>query len=467
MKKKTKFFLLLGLIASVAMSSGCSFPGFTSMDSMMHPPKATGTKAEIQEVIEENAGEDYVLDYPKSGNNRSAITMYDLDGDEIEEAVVFLTIKPDTTDATTHMYVIDEAEDEKWKIVGDFTNKNNDIDCLEFSDLNGDGLTDIIVGWNTYTVNQNNLYCYMNGKKEMKEINTGEIYTSLVTGNFIDNSKSEIMTMNLTTTDTPANGKLVTIDSDNSVSSMSVDMDADVGKFVSCSLGMLSTKEVGVFVDGITSSNDYNTQVLFYNQKTKRLENPIYKKANRGRLSTQRSTTTTCEDIDNDGIMEIPVVKKLPVLENLRNSNVSYETSWCNYDNNGNSAKTKSTVIINDNYGYSINIPNEWINNYTAYFNSDSSVLTFRQVVTDRKTKKQSLGKNMVTYISTLTKDWTNVGSKQGYTKIGDVGQYSYGYKIDKNIPYKFTKENATNIFVPKEDSESIAISPTEASNLK
>ena len=202
MKRKTKFFLLLGLIVSVAMSSGCIFPGFTSMDSMMHPPKATGTKAEIQEVIEENAGEDYVLDYPKSGNNRSAITMYDLDGDEIEEAVVFLTVKPDTTDATTHMYVIDEAEDEKWKIVGDFTNKNNDIDCLEFSDLNGDGLTDIIVGWNTYTVNQNNLYCYMNGKKEMKEINTGETYTSLVTGNFIDNSKSEIMTMNLTTTDT-------------------------------------------------------------------------------------------------------------------------------------------------------------------------------------------------------------------------------------------------------------------------
>ena len=99
----------------------------------------------------------------------------------------------------------------------------------------------------------------MNGKKEMKEINTGETYTSLVTGNFIDNSKSEIMTMSLTTTDTPANGKLVTIDSDNSVSSMSVDMDADVGKFVSCSLGMLSTKEVGVFVDGITSSNDKAT----------------------------------------------------------------------------------------------------------------------------------------------------------------------------------------------------------------
>ena len=113
MKRKTKFFLLLGLIVSVAMSSGCSFPGFTSMDSMMHPPKATGTKAEIQEVIEENAGEDYVLDYPKSGNNRSAITMYDLDGDEIEEAVVFLTVKPDTTDATTHMYVIDEAEERK------------------------------------------------------------------------------------------------------------------------------------------------------------------------------------------------------------------------------------------------------------------------------------------------------------------------------------------------------------------
>lgn len=467
MKKKTKILLLLGLVASVAMTSGCGFSGFSSLDNMIHPPKATGNKAEIQKVIEENAGEDYVLDYPKSGNNRSSITMYDLDGDEIEEAVVFLTSDPDTTDATTHMYVIDETEDEKWKIVGDFTNKNNDIDCLEFSDLNGDGLTDIIVGWKTYTVNQHNLYCYINGKKEITEINTKETYTSLITGNFINNSKSEIMAMSAVTQYEPANAKLITIDNNNSVLLDSVEMDSDVGIFASCTLGMLSTKEVGVFVDGITAANKYNTQVVFYNPKTKKLENPFYEKSNNGVLITERNTKTICQDIDNDGFMEIPIVNKLPVLGEIRDSNAAYQTQWCNYDRNGNSVKTKSTVIINDNYDYSIKIPSEWINNYTAYYNGDKSVLSFSQVVMNKKTKKYSLGKNIITYISTLTKDWTSIGSKQGYTKITDVGQYSYGYKIDKNNPYKISKEDAANIFVPKEERESIAISPTEASKLK
>lgn len=467
MKKKMKFLLLLGLVSSVAMTSGCGFSSFSSLDNMIHPPKATGTKAEIQEVIEENAGEDYVLDYPKSGNNRSSITMYDLDNDEIEEAVVFLTTKPDTTDATTHMYVIDETEDGKWKVIGDFTNKNNDVDCLEFSDLNGDGLIDMVVGWKTYTVNQHNLYCYINSKKQIEEINTKETYSSLITGNFINNSKSEIMAMSAVTQYEPAHAKLITIEDDSAVVLDSVEMDSDVGVVLSYSLGMLSTKEVGVFVDGLTSLGKYNTQMIFYNSKTKKLENPFYEKANNGVLATERSTKTVCQDIDNDGFMEIPIVNKLPVLGEIRDSNAAYQTQWCCYDRNGNSVKTKSTVIINDNYNYSIKIPSEWINNYTAYYNGDKSVLSFRQVVTNKKTKKDTLGKNMITYISTLTKDWTGVGSKQGYTKLTDVGQYSYGYKIDKNSPYKITKEDAANIFVPKDEGESIAISPTEASNLK
>ena len=71
---------------------------------------------------------------------------------------------------------------------------------------------------------------------------------------------------------------------------------------------------------------------------------------------------------------------------------------------------------------------------------------------------------NIVTYIVTLTEDWTNIGSKQGYTKMQDAGRYSYGCKIDNASSFSITKDKAWEIFVPKEETDAMAIAPTESS---
>ena len=125
MKRKGRFLLALFILLALLFTGGCTFPGFSSSASLMHPPKATGDKGKIQSALEEYAKSSYVLKYPKSGTNRSAITMKDLDGDEVEEAVATVTLQPDTDEAETHIYIIDKKGD-KWKIVGDFKNKNND-----------------------------------------------------------------------------------------------------------------------------------------------------------------------------------------------------------------------------------------------------------------------------------------------------------------------------------------------------
>ncbi len=464
MNKKAKICLLIIIILSLCITSGCSLPIFGSAESMMHPPKATGDKGEIQNAIEEKSGTDYVLKYPNSGENRSSITMYDLNNDESEEAVALLTLNPDTDEAETHIYIIDKIDDE-WTVVGDFKNHNNDVDRVEFGDINGDGMTDIMVGWSTYNINQNQLYCYLFGK-DIKEINTKEIYTNMYVGKFTEENKSSIMTVTLAGTDTASVGKLLTISDKNVITSYEVPMDSEITKFTSVQAGILNKNTSGLYVDGLNTSNTYNTQVLYFDQSNRELVNPLYSGAYKGILSTSRETADTCSDYDNDGIIEIPVSKRLPYPKNKDKNTYAYQTDWSTFNISDGTLTKKQSVIINNNYSYLINIPQEWIDNgYTAYYNGDSSVLTFCRAIQIKSGPNCVQGGEIGAYIATLKKDWINIGSKQGYTKMQDVGNYTYGYKINKKTPYIFTKEEAYDIFVPKEEAEAVAVAPTEASN--
>ena len=72
MKKR---ILALIMALSVAVLSGCS-ASFTDGGNMMRPPRPTGDKAEIQNIIEEKAGSGFIFVYPQTGDYRSAVTMH-------------------------------------------------------------------------------------------------------------------------------------------------------------------------------------------------------------------------------------------------------------------------------------------------------------------------------------------------------------------------------------------------------
>jgi hypothetical protein len=288
----------------------------------------------------------------------------------------------------------------------------------------------------------------------------------LAVGGFTDDNKSTIITLSLSGTDSPAVGRLLTVEENNVVSSCEIAMDSDITKFTAVTTGYVDSTHLGVFVDGLNTSNLYNTQILYYDADTKTLLNPIYSGGNNGVLSTSRDVGTDCQDIDNDGIIDVPITSRLPYPKNQSNKNYAYETRWSSFDLSTHSFETRSTVIINSNYNYSVKIPDEWIGGYTASFNGDSSVLTINKATLLRNSTVNCLeGDTIVTYIATLDENWTSLGAKQGYTKMSDSGAYSYGYKISEDSPYSITKDTATEFFMVKGDEESVAVAPTEASS--
>ena len=65
------FKAILAVMLTLVLS-GCTAFSFDG-SAIMCPPKATGSKAEIQKLIDKQTKGDYTLKYPKNGTNRSSI----------------------------------------------------------------------------------------------------------------------------------------------------------------------------------------------------------------------------------------------------------------------------------------------------------------------------------------------------------------------------------------------------------
>ncbi|MGN1051656.1 MAG: hypothetical protein ACI4QE_05090, partial [Acutalibacteraceae bacterium] len=211
MKKSLKITAIFLLSLCVLCFSGCSFIGL-DVSELIHPPKASGDESAIQEVIDKKAGNDYILKYPSSGDNRSAITMADIDADGENEALSFVSTDCSTDRATTHLYIIDRNKDGKWVCINDFTKENTSVDRVDILDLNGDKEMDISVGYTTYSGGQNQLVTYIKTKDKYKEVNTELGYSSLAIGNFTEKGKKDIMLFSLALSDSESMATLVTFD---------------------------------------------------------------------------------------------------------------------------------------------------------------------------------------------------------------------------------------------------------------
>ena len=88
MKLKAAVCAVILSASFLTFASGCNISDFGT-ENLLRPPTSMGDEAEIEQLISDTAKNNYILKYPKSGNYRSAITMTDLNGDGMDEAVAF------------------------------------------------------------------------------------------------------------------------------------------------------------------------------------------------------------------------------------------------------------------------------------------------------------------------------------------------------------------------------------------
>lgn len=448
-KRLTRLFALLaaaGITASV--SSGCTDLGFGDQ-VMLRPPRATGDKAEIQTALEEQAGGSYTLKYPQKGNYRSAITTYNIGGDEYAVALYSTD-----SDSKLNMAVI-SGKDDKWECIGSFAGKGMGVDRVMFHDVNNDGMEDIIVGWSNYATGRNTLgiYCVEGGAA--REMTTEESYNEMLITDITGDKSEDIVVISLASAQTGSSLRVLQYSDQDKrpMAKFAVDLDPEVKELTAISCEKIDSGVKGIVIDGERTGSLLTTQIVYFDRSENELKNPLLTLTDTGTYTnpTMRKDVITARDFDSDGIIEVPVVTPLSASPTDNAGAVCSLTSWKQLRINDGTLRTKLNTIINYNDGYYFSLPEEWVGNVTALSDPAKREVSFYVW----NTKTSSVGDPLLSIVRYGANELSRA-NEEGYTPL----EIHTSDETDAIIAVKLFKTNSNDKLNIDKDTAAECVKP-------
>ena len=434
---KIKFLAFLLTFALIFCLCGCDF---YTMDTakLLTPPELSGELAPIAEVIKRSAGDNYILKYPSRGNYRSAVVTEDINNDGSFEAFAFYG----TTDGETvnmHINVIDQVED-GWESVAEQKIVAGSVDKIEFSDLDNDGIKEILVGWQIYGTSEMQLAVYSVGKNSLTQ-RLLQKYTHFNVCNLDEDDRSEILIIKSDTAELINKASLFALTNDGITEISSCELDSTAKTLSEPVVASLSTGKPAVYIDEIKGVGAV-TEVLFVEKGA--LVNPLYQPDARETVSTLRSASFTLSDINADGVYEIPIQENVPSVSGSQNNEKLYLTNWCSY--NGELLTVQLTTMINVNDGYYYTIPNKWVGNIAVLKDTASNL----REIYKYNSKDMTVGSSLLYIKAVKKKSWDDGKYKaEGVVEIANDGETAYICRISETAAKEgLTLEDVRNNFV-------------------
>lgn len=382
---------------------------------LLAPPALSGELYPIAKVIDETAGGDYTFKYPSHGNYRSAVVQNDIDSDGNLEAFAFYSMSDGET-VTMQVNAICLV-DGVWKSVAQQKIVAGGIDSLDFCDLDNDGIQEILIGWEIYGTSEMQLAVYSLGENTLAQ-RMLQKYTHFVTCDLDENDKKEILIIKSSTAEQTNSASLFALTDDGITEISSCELDSAAKTFNHPIVATLSSGKPAVYIDEIKGAGAV-TEVLFMEKGV--LVNPLYDKDAKETLATLRSVAFSVKDINNDGIMEIPIQVDVPSVTRYQSNQRLYLTSWCSF--NGEILTSQMVTMINVEDGYCYTIPSKWVGSIAVLKDTENRLREIYRYDPENQTETESL-----LYIKAVPKtDWDDGKYKAvGIEEIYNDGETSF-----------------------------------------
>lgn len=349
MTAKKVVAMLLAVFMCIIFT-GCDL--LDNTDEMVSPPELTGEMSPIAEALYSSAGSNCDLKYPAAGDHRSAIILEDINGDSIFEAFAFYSTSGDEM-TTMHINVICQ-KDGKWVSVADQTIVAIGVEMVDFCDLNNDGTEEILVGWEVNGISEKQLSVFTFGENTLTQ-QLLQAYTGFLCCDLDSNGTNEIFVHLLTTAEKTNKAIIFNYGENGMEQTAGCMMDGSVKNASAPVLAVLSNGQKAIYIDEIKGVGAV-TEVLYLSKGE--LKNPLLDSVNTfENIVTWRAASLETKDINNDGILEIPVASELP--NAVSDGEKLYYTNWCSF--NGEKLSIKLVTVVNTVDGYYLKVPNTMV----------------------------------------------------------------------------------------------------------
>ena len=345
--------LALCIALSVLPLSACTAPKLTLDPEELYalpelPERYTALNKQLSAIQE--SGAEYAA--PVSGSNIQPVQMMDLDGDGREEALAFFRQSDGEKPLKIHIFTADD--DNSYRQAAVIEGSGLAIYSVDYSDIDGDGRMEIIVGWRV-SMELQALTVYTLEKDGIRELARSD-YVKYAVADLDGDGQRELTVLRADETGAGTadcylwkNGTLTL------GSSIRVSMTmAELSQQGRITVGVLRSSTPALFVTGVADSTRAITDVLVL--RGGELTNLVLSAMTGVSGESSRFCTLYPTDINGDGVTEVP--RTVP-LSGDEESTASQRIDWISYDASGLAAKA-----VED--GWYLRLPEGWAENIQA-----------------------------------------------------------------------------------------------------
>ena len=432
MKTFRHFRHALALLLVSVLLAGCNaLPGENlQVEELLRAPRLSGDYGAVQTALNDWLGESAQLKYPMQGELLSPFLLQDLDGDGQQDAAVLYT----TAQSTNVCIAILQRDDTgAWQVRQSVEGLADTVENVRLAQLRAGDDCQLVVG---YVAAQGDhylaVYSYTDG--ELSTILEQQYQQYLVED--ITGGGSQDLILMSTLEDGGVQIELLTVDKEGSFQQVAV-MGLSADRFSGCAsvaAGVGADGRHYLVLDGWTgiSGNNLASVLLYFDEDTQQM-------VPADQISTEKLYTASLrnvpslvsQDLDGDGIVEIPTQPDEAGLLNMSQSRRMDFIVWMDYTSPN---PEKSFGLLDEETNCYIELPMEWEGNLKLTDSEQyDGAVELRTVDEDELVMTLRL----VRTTSSL-KGWTRLGivaSRQMQAKLApDVEISDKNYRLSKAL---------------------------------
>lgn len=431
MKHPNHFGRWLACMLLCLLLAGCSMPGEqVQVEELLRAPKLSGDYGDVQTALNDWLGESAQLKYPMQGDLLSPFLLQDLDGDGRQDAAVLYTT---AQSSNVCIAILQKDDADIWHVRQNVEGLADTVESVGLAQLQPGDATQLVVG---YTAAQGDhylaVYSYTDG---VLSTILEQQYQQYLVEDITGGGNQDLILMS-TLEDGGVQIELLTVDKEGSFQQVAV-MGLSANRFAGCAsvaAGVGADGKHYLVLDGWTgiSGNNLASVLLRFDEDTQQM-------VPADQISTEKLYTASLrnvpslvsQDLDGDGIVEIPTQPDEAGLLNMSQSRRMDFIVWMDYTS---PHPEKSFGLLDEETNCYIELPMEWEGNLKLTDSEQyDGAVELRTVDEDQLVMTLRL----VRTTSSL-KGWTRLGivaSRQMQAKLApDVEIRDKNYRLSKAL---------------------------------
>lgn len=358
--KAKKSMLLFSMMFCMLLLSGC----YSHMSEGLYAlPKQSDAYYDLQNAIDDVMGSGMAFTGPLSGANQQSVQFVNLDGDTEDEAVIFVKT---VGELPLKAYVFDRDGD-SYRNIAVMEGEGSDFDAVEYVQLDGFPGMEILLGRRLSDRILQSLTAYTCTDGQMVELMTCK-YSEFKTVDLDLDDRKDVFVLRSEVEERAGVAELY-FWRDGQVE-RSKEASASVGakQIKRIVAGSLEGQIPAVFVASVYEEDTIITDIFAL--KDSELRNITTGGELGVSAQTVRNYNVYANDIDNDGVIELPRPQALPSYK--AGEETQWSIDWYSMDLDGHT-KIKMTSYHNYSGGWYLELPQNWHDQITVSRTTDSA----------------------------------------------------------------------------------------------